>query len=171
MHKKILLNTARSICFLFFKIKNKQKIYIFDLDNTLANTWISYNMNYRNDKERLSSLAVFLGMKKLIEKTYLEGHYVVVLTAREYWHYFITKKWLFENNISYNNLTLVSHPSQKLELLKKLKIDYIYFDDLTYNHENGELKFYTKIIHKISIMKNVKYYGYEEINKINGVEA
>ena len=46
---------------------------------------------------------------------------------------------------------------------EKIKITYI--DDLTYNHENSDMKFY-RIIKKFNKLP-ISYFGYDEIRSIN----
>lgn len=150
----------------FFSNVQNEKVYIFDLDNTIANTWVTFLQKYDNHKERLRSIPVFLGMKK-----YLDNRIdckIVILTAREYWYSGITKKWIEDNNIKYDLLIIVPKPKNKIELLSKIAINCLYLDDLSYNHEHGEIKFYEDEINQLSKMKNIQYIGYKEIAEING---
>lgn len=151
------------------RIKNK-KLYIFDLDNTIANTWISYNQKYSNHKSRLENLSIFIGMKTLISKIDRCNSIIIILTAREYWYYKLTKEWIESNNMDIDELVVVSKPSEKLLLLKQINIDCEYYDDMSYNHENNKVKFYNNEINDIKKLSNISYYNYGEIKKINGVQ-
>ena len=125
MYKKIkkkIFKLLNSIKFYTIIMLNKnKKIFIFDLDNTIANTWPSFLQNYKNDFERLQSLSVFFNMKKYIDGVSNEDNIVIILTARPYWSYKITQEWLLQNDIKFSALILVASPIDKIKLLKKSK--------------------------------------------------
>ena len=165
------------ICFKYFRFKflslignSNKKIYIFDLDNTIANTWVSYHQSYGSNKSRLKNLSVFIGMKNLISSIDKTKYIVIVLTAREYWYYRITKKWLKQNELDVDGLILVSKPSEKVLLLSHVAAECEYYDDMSYNHENYDIKYYRDEISDIKKLPNVLYHNYDEIKKINKIE-
>ena len=66
-------------------------------------------------------------------------------------------------------LFLVPRAEDKLPYLNKA-LEYAtritYYDDLSYNHENGEVKFYSNVITELKKLR-ITYIGYQEINKVN----
>lgn len=149
--------------------KVKSDIYIFDIDNTIANTWPSFLLGYTDQKERLSSLAIFYNMRKHIMELKAMNKEIFFLTARPYTVYNLTYKWLESMDIidDKNKLFLVSKPYEKIELLKKFpNKKIIFYDDFTYNHEKGEMKYYQSEINEVDVLSNVKYNDVEKINKI-----
>lgn len=152
------------------KIKNSEnKVYIFDIDNTIANTWPSFLQSYYTLEERLLSLAVFYKMREYILDISSKGNKVIFLTARPYKTYSLTFTWLknlglIENK---NDLFLVSSPLEKIDLLKKINKKVYFYDDMTYNHEKGEMKYYENEIRLLGQLSYVKYYGLSDINKIH----
>ena len=53
----------------------------------------------------------------------------------------------------------MSKPLEKIDLLKKINKEVYFYDDMTYNHEKGEMK--------LGQLSYVKYYGLSDINKIH----
>jgi hypothetical protein len=152
--------------FNFFKKIKDDDIYVFDLDNTIANTWVSYLQKYNNHRDRLKSLSIFLGMKNHINA--IKSGKIIILTAREYWYSCVTKEWLDECGINYDLLIIVPKPINKKNLLSSISTECIYYDDMSYNQEKGKIKFYEEEIKALSKMKNIKYVDYKEIKEING---
>lgn len=155
--------------FLFLRLtfKNK-KIIIFDIDNTIANTWPSLLMSFKTEKDRLISLPRFEKVLNLAQDHILANEKVIFLTARDYKLYSITLKWLLNIGISKPNLIMVSKPYEKIKLLRSIPNKrIILYDDLSYNHENGYVKFYDKEILLISQMKNVEYLDYNYLIKLH----
>ncbi len=159
---------------LFFISKSKTLVFI-DIDNTIANTWPTIKSTaFTSEKDRHKKLVAFDGMKKYINNNYknnTNNYIIFYLTARYFNLINITKNWLKENNfLSHkDNMIVVDKPLNKIfflkySVLKKYKT--IYIDDLSFNHENGEVKFYSSVIDEVKKM-NVSYMGYSEINKIN----
>jgi ribosome biogenesis SPOUT family RNA methylase Rps3 len=62
----------------------------------------------------------------------------------------------------------VSKPGDKLFYLNSILQTHrvIYYDDLSYNHENGKVLFYEKMIEEIKKM-DIVYYDYDFIKKLN----
>lgn len=162
----------------YFKIKfHKQintrdkEIYIFDIDNTVANTWPSFLQEYKTLEDRLSSLAVFYNMRNYILNIKYSGSKVFFLTARPYSTYNLTFKWLNDMGLIETKkfLFLVSKPYDKVKMLKQVKNKKIFFyDDMTYNHEQGEIKYYKNEIKQLKKIQNIEYFDVKFINKIIG---
>ena len=183
MKRKIILTVElfflifyklKFIVFLNYKIKNKKIVFV-DIDNTIADTWPTLiGGNYKNDFDRHSRIPLFSGMKNFINSNYSNESYTIIyLSARSFRLYNVTNNWLHGNNISYSNSLLILVPKLifKLYFLKKAlnkKFEIVYIDDLSYNHERNDIKFYDSIINEVKKLK-VNYIGFEEINKINNV--
>ncbi|SHG02653.1 hypothetical protein [Pedobacter caeni] len=144
-------------------------VYLVDIDNTLADTWPSLcGRVYGNERDRYRSLSVFLGMRKLIvhQRTMAK---VIFISARSYLNYQVTKRWLESCGLGGCDLILVAKAADKMYYLKTLvsrEITVVYIDDLSYNHEHGELKLYHEMILELKDLP-VTYLGLEEIELIN----
>lgn len=180
--KKIIRNLLAIITRFFFWTKyclylkkvaiSNGELIVFDLDNTLANTF-PYIRN-GNIKKTYINLPAHKGMVKILEECIKLNKSVIIISAREYRHYFITKSWVKQKVKSKKQIPvfLVPKAIDKLPYLIKAgkEINHItYYDDLSYNHENGEVKFYRDVIEKVRQM-SIKYIGYEEIISINSKE-
>jgi len=149
--------------------KVSSEIYIFDIDNTIANTWPSFLQEYETLEDRLSSLAIFYNMRNYIIELKNNGQDILFLTARPYSSYNLTFQWLESIGLIKDEdcLFLVSKPNEKIQLLKSIKNKKIFFyDDMTYNHEKGEIKYYEKEIKKVNSLAHIKHFDVEKINKI-----
>lgn len=157
-----------SLKFILLINKEAEKIYVFDIDNTIANTWPSFLQGYSTMEERLLSLAVFYKMREYILDISSQGSKVVFLTARPYSTYNLTFLWLNSLGLikNKNDLFLVLKPLEKIDLLKKIHKEVNFYDDMTYNHEKGDMKYYENEIRLLKQLSHIKYYGLNEINKI-----
>lgn len=161
---------------IIYGLDKSVKIVFIDIDNTIADTWPTLkSKEFKGEKDRHKKLKPFDGMRDYINSHYKNNsHKIIYLTARYFNLIPITKTWLAKNNflIKDAKLLLVSKPKLKLYFLKKaveMKYKTIYIDDLSYNHENGEVKFYNAVLSEVSDM-NIDYIGYDEIKKINNVK-
>lgn len=154
--------------------KKYTRVFVFDIDNTIAHTWYSFNASYfTSNKQRLLSLPIYIKMHRVIDILYNNpNNLVVFLTARSLNDYKTTYKWLKGQGfpLGYSDLFIVNSPKYKINIIssfKKQKTNVYYIDDLSYNHENGEVKFYKKEIFEIENLtaknKHIKYYGYDHI--------
>jgi hypothetical protein len=167
--KELLFFLVNPIFLLFFKIAIKKikykKIWIVDIDNTIANSSNPLTTNKSSNFDRLLNLEVLIGTQKLIHN--LKDTEIIYLSARNYIYYFTTKSWLKKHSFLKNpfNLILVLHPDQKVSYLKKIagKYDVTLIDDLSFNQENGSVKYYTDTIEQIKKLPIV----YEYIKKLN----
>ena len=163
---KIYFKTIASFIVWYYRGDN---LLILDIDNTLAHTFESLiHSKGEGHKERLLSLGVREGTLAFIEDNF--DHYnKVFLTARSYRYYFITHKWLKSNSISFNifKLLMVPKASHKLWFLKLFNDcnNIVYIDDLSYNHENGEVLYYDEVINEVKQL-NIDYYGFDSISKM-----
>ncbi|MBG6234385.1 hypothetical protein IWX76_000940 [Pedobacter sp. CAN_A7] len=155
-------------------LNKKDKVYLVDIDNTLADTWPSLqNYVYRNDNHRYGSLSIFIGMRNFILEKIQDKDRVVFISARGYLNYFSTLKWLSGNGLNSINLILVDRAEDKLAYITELlerKIAVVYIDDLSYGHEYGEVRLYEKMLLKLNTLP-VEYLGVKEIELINSAYA
>lgn len=140
-------------------------LVIFDIDNTIADTWPSLKSKYNSERDRLSTLPIFDGVKKVLLRHSNEGNSIVYMTARDFRTYFITKRWLKLNGINFGSVIIVSKPSVKINLIKKINRRVVYYDDLSYGHETGRVAFYPEI-KQIRECTHVEYIGYDSIVKL-----
>lgn len=155
--------------FSFFLKKDVRSYVVIDIDNTLADTWrVLHTLKNIKSYELIPKLN---GTIREIEKNYI-GVPRIFLSNRNILTYSATKNWLSKNKLYDNKndlLVLTTYPTEKLFYLKKLmfnSLEIYYYDDLSYNHENGRVKFYNNIISEIKNMKIV-YFDYYHINKLN----
>ncbi len=139
-----------------------------DIDNTLADTWPEIG---KGIGIQYSNLKHFPIIKEII-LDYFRNPDVLLLfcTVRPFNKYNVTVSWLRKIGIPVRRYQVVMAgcPEDKLLLLSQLskpgKEVYIY-DDLSYNHEHGEVRLYSHIIDLINKM-NIKYIGYSELKQL-----
>ena len=155
--------------FLKYSLRGKD-ILILDIDNTLAYTFESLvSEKNKSNEDRLSTLAAKNNVISYIENKYPQ-YSKIFLSARSYRYYWITFKWLKINRLNFNlfNILLVPKANDKLWFLNLFSktSSVVYFDDLSYNHENGEVLYYQHVIENV---KNIEiiYYGYKDILEID----
>ncbi|MBA3899827.1 MAG: hypothetical protein H0X62_06390 [Bacteroidetes bacterium] len=152
----------------------QNRIFLFDIDNTLADTWPSLQVNYSNEIDRYASLAVFMNMRKLILQLKQQGNPVFFISHRPFNYYYSTIKWLKSIGInpSFKDVLLVNSPGQKVQLINKLlksSKEVIFIDDLSFNHEKGEVEFYKNEIEFLKKI-SVAYYDAAFIDNFNNSE-
>jgi FMN phosphatase YigB (HAD superfamily) len=170
--RKFVDNIFDSIFFNLFKYKIStlrkfDEVVIFDLDNTLLDTYPL--LNFMDLCDVFRKVKTHPGMMNLFNK-YLEKEvFLFILSSRKMKFYGITNQYLNQNLNTKVPFYLVSEPFKKIKFLK-FSASYFkrvtLYDDLSYNHENGEVKFYDEIINEIKKL-SISYFDYEEILKIN----
>lgn len=156
--------------FLYFRIffafvlrKTKHRnVVVFDLDNTVFNTW-PLRKKYKRDQDVYSHAEPFAKVLELIKNYYQRDYQLIFLTARHYLYYFLTLRNIerYLPHMSGKNLILVPEAKDKIYFMRKLAEKYSaveLYDDLSYNHENGEVKIHKHVIEQIKSL-NVKYFG------------
>ena len=135
-------------------------VFIFDIDNTIANTCGQKHLTGVND---------FPEMINLVKEKREQGM-VYFLSARNITTYYSTQQWLKKRGFREPDyhLIFVTEPSMKIKVLinainKGLQIEY--FDDLCYNHENGRIKKYDTVINEIQQLKLI-YKGIEDFRHL-----
>ncbi len=156
-----------------FIMGRPKKVFVFDIDNTIALTYPSFFIPYSNDFQRYACLAIYPAMRSYVVELINRGERIFYFSARPWYVFPTTYKWLKSQGIirSLNQLYTVPNVKDKIKLLScfPLQTQIYYFDDLSYNHENGMVKFYTDVINSIRSMKNVKYFGIDTIQYLQGL--
>tara|TARA_B100000315_G_scaffold248826_1_gene279155 strand:+ start:1349 stop:1951 length:603 start_codon:yes stop_codon:yes gene_type:complete len=151
--------------------KNKE-VYFIDIDNTLSDTYHSYKYHYSTYEKRLSSLAIFIGMRNKIIHLLKYKNNCFFLSARKFSSKKTTLNWLLSNEIKINvkKVFCLNNAKVKINLISllvnSLKIRLILIDDLSYNHENGKIIYYQNHIENLKKM-NVEHISASQINEIN----
>jgi hypothetical protein len=160
-----------------FLLQHTSKSVVFvDIDNTIANTWPLFQQHQCINQQLVREVAAFSGMKHfLLQEYFSKDISVIYISARPLRLYVATKKWLIKNQFWQrgSKLVLVSQPQQKLKYLQeavKLNLFVTFIDDLSYNHENGTIRYYDDIIHLLKQM-NVTYLDNHWIQSINHAAA
>lgn len=155
---------------LYIRFKLKDKLYFFDIDNTLANTWPTLvGKKHSSEKSRLANLQIFANMRNLILNLSKDS-LVIYLTHRTPSQYIVTKNWLLENGlpVSFGSLLIVASPVEKVKIVEgvcqKAKVKVV--DDLSFGQEDGNLNFYNEVIELLQNLP-IKYYNYRVIQRIN----
>lgn len=153
---------------LSFRSKNK-RVVIFDLDNTISNTWPMLKNSSKNYLYTFKNASAFPSMVHLVNEYCSKNYQVIYLTARNYKYYLTTLNWIKMNDLpKKKNVLMVDDPHDKLWFLEKIVkscSEVIFYDDLSFNHENGEIKYYEELIDRVRKL-NLRYYGYSEILKL-----
>ena len=162
--------------YIFFKLLKYEKtknnvVYIFDLDNTLADTWPTLKADFKSDYDRILNIEPISNIVDIFNEFNTNKKDVYILSARSYDKYFVTRCWLKRNTNfrKFNRLILVPNVRDKLTMLRKINIFYKkihYYDDLSYNQENGETLFYQDVIEDVKNIVN-KYYGLDYIQSLS----
>ncbi len=139
--------------------KTNKQIVVFDIDNTIADTWPEFIFS-DNCKEVWKKVRVFDGVKKIVDEYFLHGYKIFFLTARPFEVKNLTKKWLNSNGLPSNNLFMTIEAKYKEWFLRDTIKKIIYFDDLTSKTETGNTEFYDDIILFLRNKKNITYYDY-----------
>lgn len=148
------------------KIKYGQRIIIYDIDNTVANTFQFIIDNGYIDFKKLS---IFEPMKKkILSEMENDSNLVLFFSARPLKSYLKTLTWLKGHGIlkHITSVYLFKSPMHKVKMIEKMCLNFsskiIFFDDMSYNHENGEIKYYKEAIKKIQELP-IDYVDYSTI--------
>jgi hypothetical protein len=150
-----------------------------------------YKNTFRSQSDKMMDLDPFPSMQRLF-KNIPPRTRLVFLTARQYIRYFVTKRWLQKHGFlnADSVIVLVEKMRDKVPLLKSALRNFeekrtpqyknhfepfsplnssesmiypiVYLDDLSYNHENGNVLFYENIIDAVQKMP-IRYIGYAEL--------
>lgn len=171
--KTFAKNFVYKFLFYYFYIKFKLIIkntnVVFDIDNTLAISWPSLVNGCDNEFRRLKNLSVHNNVLNLVNKYLENGENIIFLSARDYRYYMVTRNWLRRHINGQFGLILVSKPSEKVSLFAANgHRKFVFYDDMSYSHENGIVKFYHQEINAIKKLDFVDYYGYYDLLRLQG---
>ena len=108
-------------------------------------------------------------MIELVKEKAQEGK-VFFLTARNITTFPSTIQWLVNKGFKKGSFELVflTTPAKKIKILQRAAVhglDVEYYDDLCYNHENGEIKKYEQVINEVKSLK-IKYKGIDDFRHL-----
>ena len=151
--------------------RKKRRILIVDIDNTIAHTWPSHTYKYDSYSQKYSSIAVLWKVFQQVREYQKKKDCIIFLSARAFYLYFITRTWLQSSGMKVDllQLFLVTSARKKINFLRyasKIGLEVTYLDDLSGNHESGEVCLYSDIIDEVRCIKGVKYLGYDFINSL-----
>ncbi|WP_439506868.1 hypothetical protein [Sediminibacterium sp.] len=162
-------NLYFKLIFSSFIKRNIKSYVVIDIDNTIADTWkVLYKLKGYKSYELIPTLN---GTIREIKDKY-DGMPKIFLSNRNIFTYSATSNWLLKHKLideGKDLLILTSFPEQKLYYLNKLvrnNSEVFYYDDLSYNHENGKVEFYDHIITKVKKI-DLKYFDYSYIVNLN----
>jgi FMN phosphatase YigB (HAD superfamily) len=162
------------VYFSFLLYLNRGKLAIFDIDNTLLNTW-PLRTGHLSEYEVYLKAAPFKAVTELIKDLERNGYQILFITSRRYRYYLLTVRTLlryFPMQIA-KGIILVENPAAKIYFLSKaaghLTEKILYYDDLSYNHEHGQIKFYSDVIEQVKKL-NIVYFDASYLNQIQDVE-
>ena len=117
-------------------------------------------------------MAIFIGMRSKIIHLLESKKNCFFLSARKFSSKKNTLNWLLSNKIEINvkKVFCLNNPVVKINLISLIVNSFnfkvILIDDLSYNHENGKIKYYRNHISNLKKM-NVEHINASQINKIN----
>lgn len=152
----------------------QKRIFLFDIDNTIADTIPSFeHYSHVSEAKRISTLAFFIKMHRLICILKLSpNNKIIFLTARGYKSKQATIYWLTQFGFPpvKDELFIVRNASEKINILSKVntKNKLYLIDDLSYLEKNGEIIVYKNLVNNINELAkqtNLIYYGIDAIKK------
>jgi hypothetical protein len=157
----------------YFLIKNNQKnLFICDIDNTIADTWRFIPTNGMKISNTIySKLPIFPSFTIILNEKFANTECkVLFFTVRPISSWLTTLRWLKKNNFPSRlcDIYLFATPGHKIDFLSSISnlgYNITFLDDLSYNHENGDVKFFIEEINRIKNI-NVTYVNSESILKI-----
>lgn len=170
--KKIILLFSLSSFKLALFFTAQKKIVFIDIDNTVSATsgYLISNGKIRNMNDYMK-IDRLNGTFKFLEENFKKTHRYIFLSHRRILSFNVTRKWLKKQSLWGNDskLYLVSNPLHKIYFFKTSisnSKDITIIDDLSFNHENGEILYYNEVINFIN-KNNIKYYDYSFIKSLN----
>ncbi len=151
-------------------------VTVLDIDNTLADAWPSYLLEWPDQASRLRALHELPGMRAAAYDTAVaRGDVVVFLSHRNWWEWRLTRTWL--RDVGYSvpvaNLVLVASPGDKVGHLRRLLdhgLHVTYWDDLSHGQESGTPQKYVEVIDAVDALTarpgSLEYHGVDEIESI-----
>ncbi len=172
LFQKILFLSYKFI-FQFNSIKYGDTIYIYDIDNTICKTGYSSKYEGYLDKDLVKNLEVYIPIKNKILNQYKCSNNIFFFTVRPIKFWLPTFFWLNRNKFKVNifQLFFFNSPMKKVKFIEYLVNKGFlieFYDDMSYNHENGKVLFYKNEIKYIKNL-NLKYFGVKYLNLLNQI--
>lgn len=155
-----LLSILYRVLLGFQGLRRYSEIFIFDIDNTIANTWPSIGttpINYQ-------TLPYFQSVhRKVMECSQKKNCLLLYFSVRPLRSYLQTRAWLRKIGLpeSVWRVFLFKSPQHKVQLVRwlcKKNRNIHYFDDMTFDHERGVVRRYESEIAELVKME-LNYYG------------
>lgn len=172
LFKQKIVNIVFKLLFLLRGIKNSKTIYVYDIDNTIAKTHEFPGFNGILDKNNVIQLDYHKKITSKIISNYEKNDVVFFFSVRPLYLWTKTYIWLKKIGIKLklSHLFFFQSPKHKVDLIKYLSdlgFNIKFYDDMSFNHENNKILYYEDEIKFLKKMP-IKYYDYEDLNKING---
>ena len=165
LYKTLIIKIKFSIILRKENIINKELCVVFDIDNTLANTWPMLIKEEKLDYRKLEYFSDVLEEVRNHESN--QKCLLLFASVRPLSAFTATYDWLRFLNIrlSEHQIFLVGSPELKLYLLRLLKKkigSVILYDDMSYGHEKGEVRFFLNVIKGLKIY-DIQHVGFDEL--------
>lgn len=169
--KKKIANFLYKIIINIKSIDKSKTVYIYDIDNTIAKTHECEFFNGILDKTNVKRLKNYKKITEKIINNYSNNDNVFFFSVRPLRLWINTLEWLKKIGIDVkmSELFFFHSPMHKVNFIKYMcnkGYKIVFYDDMSYNHENNNILFYEKEI-KILKKMNIKFYDYNYIQKIN----
>lgn len=160
------------------------KTYIFDIDNTLCNTWPTLVSKRRNlcfhfflECWRISHIPPFVAMMRCVKSRLNKNNCEVFFLSARHWSLWLPTYIYLLRKVGFFSpvrLTLVPNANCKIRYFDKClhSIDrqLIIVDDLAYNTEHGRTLYYKEVIEYLRVRyKFLRYVDKARIDLINRV--
>lgn len=158
------------------------KTYIFDIDNTLCNTWPtlksnnSHSLKFFSEAWRVSIIPSFKSMIISVQNRMKRDKCEVFFLSARHWSLWIFTYFYMIKHVGFfspHRLILVPKATAKIKIfdkfLNRIEGQVIVIDDLSYNTENGETLFYSEVINYLkSKAGRIRYIGKNKIDLLIG---
>jgi len=156
------------IFLLVIRTSRKKRLFIFDIDNTIADSWPSLLISdWHDQNHRIRSLGIFLKMRRLILALKISpSNQILYMTARSNFSWIATCNWLNSVGIEADltSVIITRTPDDKLDLLKLINRKAYYIDDLSLGQETGTTIVRTDLIAQIEELP-LQYFGKKDIDQ------
>ena len=151
---------------MFLKIIIKRYTFMI-----LTILWLIHGHICMTNRNILNTYHILIKLKEDIHLQ-ISNSLVIFCSVRPIKLYIQTLKWLKKINIStsFFQLIFASNPAQKIDFLNiflELNIPITFYDDMSYNHENGTVLFYENEIAELRKM-NIKFFDAKKLKEKQG---
>lgn len=162
------------------------KIYIFDIDNTLCNTWPTLQtvrgpsiFRFFREAWRISFIPCFSKMMNCARTRFKRRYSEVYFLSARHWSLWPFTYVYLARHIGFfspHRLSLVPSASEKMNrferFLKKAHGLLIVIDDLSYNSEFGKTLFFSEVVEYLNSKPGlIRYINKHKIDLINDIKC